>query len=221
LRLRGRLAFSLLLAFLRSLVRWPNKLIAFEINSRSVMSYPLANKQRLSNAHSLAMLALNVRSNALSVDREPIRLLALVHGLEETAKRTGIKLNTLLSWSARYNWFQRDKSGQPVLHSTDAIKRNIAPADAHLAIMEDRKRQSAVNLSRYICDASAKLAESKGNLKHARPGKDIVAMRSGIYPEANATALFSLNVLNLGDGNVTIGASHSDSEEKQADARDV
>jgi len=158
------------------------------------------------------MLAL-MPAHALDVDREAIRVLVQDVGYQPASEKTGIPYATLRQWAKRYGW-------NGIRHA-QAVTSVTRPGDAHLEILEERKRQSAVNLSKYIVDASKKLAESNGELEHARPGKDIVAMRSGIYPEANATALFSLNVLNLGDGNVTIGASRDDPIERQADARDV
>lgn len=151
-------------------------------------------------------------AHALDVDREAVRLLALQYGVEEAATRTGLSLNTVKAWSARFQWFARNATKI----ATNATK----PGDSHLAIMEERKRESAASLSKYVVDASAKLRDSKGNLKLARSGKDVVAIRSGVYPEQNTSAGFSLNVLNVG-GNIRIGGEHEETTEKQINATEV
>lgn len=129
-------------------------------------------------------------AHSLKVDWEAIRVLALSHGLETAAQQSGINLNAIKARSARKNWFARD-AGTIATNATKA-------GDAHLDIMAERKRESATHLSRYIVDASEKLSQSKGNLKLAKVGRDVVAMRSGTWPEEQGQAGFSLNVLNLG-----------------------
>jgi hypothetical protein len=76
-------------------------------------------------------------------------------------------------------------------------------ADAIAATLAERKEKSALHLSRYVVDASQKLANSNGKLELARSGKDVVAMRSGIWPEhQNKTEIgLTLNLLNLTSGN--------------------
>ena len=72
-------------------------------------------------------------------------------------------------------------------------------ADSIAATLAERKEKSALHLSRYVVDASQKLASSRGELKLARSGKDVVAMRSGIWPEhQNRTDIgLTINLLQL------------------------
>jgi hypothetical protein len=59
-----------------------------------------------------------------------------------------------------------------------------------------------MHLSRYIVDASQNLATSKGKLNLAKSGKDVVAMRSGIWPEQqNKTEIgLTLSLLKMVSG---------------------
>jgi hypothetical protein len=72
-------------------------------------------------------------------------------------------------------------------------------ANVLAATLAERKGKSALHLSRYFVDASQNVANSKGNLKLARSGKDVVAMRSGIWPEhQNRTDIgLTVNLLQL------------------------
>lgn len=142
----------------------------------------------------------------MQVNKEAVRVLVQSVGYTEAANQTGIDRNTLYQWNRRYAW------NVPVQHSQEASVRTVRSAgDAHAQILADRKQRSAAHLSKYVEDASEKLANSQGDLKHSRPGKDIVAMRSGIWPEQQGQAQFSLNVLNLG-GSVQIGVARQDGD---------
>jgi hypothetical protein len=87
----------------------------------------------------------------------------------------------------------RDNGSQPL------SKPVQTGADALAATFAERKEKSALHLSRYVVDASQKLANSKGKLQLARSGKDVVAMRSGIWPEhQNRTEIgLTVNLLQL------------------------
>lgn len=43
---------------------------------------------------------------ALDVDREQVRMLVVSVGCSEAARQTGINLNTVLQWSARFGWLK-------------------------------------------------------------------------------------------------------------------
>src|SRR5437870_2342300 len=127
------------------------------------------------------------------INKEAVKTLVVLHGQREAARIAGLNENTVLAWCRRYGW----KQVQPVAHPSQSIC-NQSPADAVATVLTTRKLESASHLSKYIVDASEKLANSNGDLKHARPARDIVAARSGVWPEERQgeTGL-TLNLLNL------------------------
>ena len=133
----------------------------------------------------------------MHVNKEAVRILVQSVGYQEASNQTGIAYGTLRQWANRGNWNAHVPKASTIPHLKPVTVVTKSASEAHVTIMQERKQQSATHLSRYICDASEKLANSNGDLKHARPGRDIVAMRSGVWPEEQqGQSGLTLNILN-------------------------
>ncbi len=126
------------------------------------------------------------------VNREEIRMLVADVGYQETEKRTGISANTLYQWSRRFGW------SQPVVHSQTVRTVRQTPADAHSAILAERKAQSRSLLSEYQVRAATEASAHPKPLSITRQVNDLASIHAKVWPEEQGTnTQFSLNVLNL------------------------
>lgn len=142
-------------------------------------------------------------------DREAVKTLAISIGVREAARRLGLNEDTVCSWAKREAWFTPKPLPPSQAIVTQALQAK--PSGALTDVMAERKVESGKHLSKYIVDASERLSQSKGNLKLAKVGRDVVAMRSGTWPAEQGQAGFSLNVLNLGQ--LQIGIRNEQGEE--------
>jgi hypothetical protein len=137
----------------------------------------------------------------LEVDREQMKMLVQSVGCSEAAKQTGVKLNTVLSWSAREGWLKELKEAKPVLpahlqpRAIDAIK----PVDALSNTLRERQEKTKLHQSKYVMRASEKLADIPDEtlLDHAPVGKLLSDMASKVWPEQQgpANTAVAVNIL--------------------------
>lgn len=102
----------------------------------------------------------------LDVDREQVRMLVLELGCTEAAKRTGIPLNTVLSWSARGEWLKPVIQELPPTVRPRAINAISSPADALKAALDDDSqatRVAGLRYSKLVTQHAASLAEASPN----------------------------------------------------------
>lgn len=117
---------------------------------------------------------------ALETDREAIRLMVVEYGCTETAKQTGIPLNTVLSWSARGEWLKPQKLPPSMVQpAIGAIKPHLAQQN----ILEHRKQQTRNNLSRFAVNASKVASKSRSPLADAAKVRDVATVMEKIWPE--------------------------------------
>ncbi len=113
-------------------------------------------------------------------------------GYQETEQRTGIPANTLYQWARRFGW------NQPIVHSQSVRTVRQAPAEAHSAILAERKAQSRSLLAEYQIKAATEAAAHEKPLSITRQVNDLASIHSKVWPEEQtASNVFSLNVLNL------------------------
>jgi predicted site-specific integrase-resolvase len=90
------------------------------------------------------------------IDREAVRVLAILIGAREAARRLGIKESTLLSWSHRGKWkLPRHKVGRP------PIDLKASPGD----VLLEYKRlggQTRTDLERAVAEAAVRLGGMDG-----------------------------------------------------------
>lgn len=133
--------------------------------------------------------------NAAAANKEDCRLLAIEYGIRETARRTGINVNTLLSWSKRYNWFTHPPS--VTKQNGNAISAIRPAGDIVLEELQEHERETKLSLARYSRRA-AKDAEQL-SVREA-PLVHKVGQLAGIvhkWGEEKQSATFTLNVLNI------------------------
>lgn len=106
---------------------------------------------------------------ALNVDREQVKMLVQSIGCTETAKQTGIALNTVLQWSSRFGWLQalREKQKLPASMTHKDVIGVIKPSDALQNTLVDDSKVTRLAASRAIRKGFAALA--------AMPGEEIIA----------------------------------------------
>ena len=101
---------------------------------------------------------------------------------------------------SREEWLakaEQDKA-DAVATSPTALSANVrTSAEALADTLNERKDKSALHLSKYIVDASERLEKTRGLLKYTRAGKDVVAMRSGIWPEDQPGTQVTVSVLGF------------------------
>jgi hypothetical protein len=142
---------------------------------------------------------MNATPVSKEVNREEIRMLVADIGYQETQQRTGIPANTLYQWARRFGW------NQPIVHSQTVRTVRQAPADAHSAILAERKAQSRSLLSEYQIKAATEAAAHEKPLSITRQVSDLASIHAKVWPEdqTNSNA-FTLNVLNMGSLDVDI-----------------
>ena len=71
------------------------------------------------------------------------------------------------------------------------------PRCGEAGLIAERRQESIVHLSKYAVDAGKKLADSKGNLDHARKFQAIATGRANVFPEEQTPSQISVNVLGF------------------------
>jgi hypothetical protein len=139
---------------------------------------------------------------ALNVNREAVKTLAMAIGVREAARQMNLPENTVMQWSARYNWF-----AEPKLPPT--MKRVSSESTSPGDIMKQVGERSRFSLD-IAGEKAAKHLEKLGGheiVSKATKFKEIVAATSQLhgFDAKDQAGSFSLNVLSLGDLNVEIG----------------
>ncbi len=142
----------------------------------------------------------------LNVNREAVKTLAVVHGVREAARLSGLPQATVQAWSARFGWL---KSGKPENSSQPIC--NQSPSNALTDSLARLGEETKHNLARAGAKASKHLARLKGAQVTRASGdfKNIVggsAQLHGWDTRFQGTQ-FSLNVLNVGSFGVEINES--------------
>jgi hypothetical protein len=130
--------------------------------------------------------------------REQVHMLGISLGnWREAARRSGLKEDRVLQWVHRYGWTIPERS-LAVHHSAIPISAAsstvIKPAEVLTQSLRERKDKSTLHLSKYVVDASERLAKSKGDLSRARQGSDVVKIRQRLWPESANNPSASLEV---------------------------
>ncbi len=73
-------------------------------------------------------------------------------GYQETAKRTGIKYDTLRKWAQRGKWNQPPAINKPGPHFVPTI--TTRPSDLHATLLNELERDTKLSLAKYSAKAS-------------------------------------------------------------------
>lgn len=106
-------------------------------------------------------------------------MLVMELGCTEAAKRTGIPLNTVLSWSARGNWLKPEARLPATVmpRAIDAIK----PADALQSKLAELDSETRLSLAKGLHKGAEHVAQLAG--------PDILAEAKSIHSLTQSTAL--------------------------------
>ncbi len=132
---------------------------------------------------------------ATTVSKEEVRLLAIEYGIRETARRTGLNANTILSWSKRYSWFAHPAS--VTKQNGNAISAINSPSSVVMDELAEHERETRLSLARYARRASR---DAEGaSLRDAPYVKAVAEVTSKVHrwDSEKATNQFTLNVLNI------------------------
>src|SRR6266404_3572148 len=112
-------------------------------------------------------------------DREAVRMLVQDVGYKEASSRLGISYATLRKWAERGKW------NKPRVHSQAIVTTVTKPADAQLAILNERKHKSKLHLSSYVEKASHRASQLQGGalLKESGNVKNVASVHAGLWPE--------------------------------------
>jgi len=142
-----------------------------------------------------------------AVNLETVKTLVALHGQTITARKTGLNLNTVKSWTKRYGWKVAlpVKLGRPAnarkqtletLGKLDATQPQlISSTDALLAAVAEFKERSTLALSQYVAEAGeeAKAFPSGRKLLITRKAKDLSDIHKNLWPAEQQSA----HILNL------------------------
>jgi hypothetical protein len=143
----------------------------------------------------------------LNVNREAVKTLAIAIGVRQAARKMGLDEKTVLGWSHRHNWFKGEHE-PPSVNGCKSVKSPevMAASEVMAEILADDERETRLSLAKYARKCS-KSAASSPDLDKARLVHK-VAQTAGIvhrWADQSASVQFSLNVLNVGELDVSMG----------------
>jgi hypothetical protein len=135
--------------------------------------------------------------NGSDINWPEIRAAAIALGVREAARQAAKHLppleqqrfvNRVMRRCSRERWLAIKRNPPPptvpFAGQTLPMSARVRDGSAVLAqTLQERKDKSALHLSKYIQDASARLEQSGGDLLQSKAGSDVVKIRQGIYPE--------------------------------------
>src|SRR6266478_1281955 len=88
-------------------------------------------------------------------------------------------------WAKRGNWNGHVPKASTVPHLKPVTSVTKTAPEAHVAIMEERKEQSATHLAKYAVNASEDAAKlnGKARLKQAQNVRHVAAVREHLWPQ--------------------------------------
>lgn len=134
--------------------------------------------------------------NATPVSKEEARLLAIEYGIRETARKTGINANTLLSWSKRYAWFAQPAS--VIKQNGNAISAIKPTGTIVLEDLAEHERDTKLSLARYARKAAQD--NEKAGIEQASAMHKVGQLAGLVYKwgeQGKTGNQFTLNVLNI------------------------
>ena len=135
-----------------------------------------------------AAIAVGIRPAARQAARD------LLPGERERFVQRAMKRCSRQKWLVK----ARQDKADAVATSTRILSANVrSGADALAETINERKGKSALHLSKYAVEAGKRLADSKGNLDHARKFQQIAAGRANVFPEEAPDTRVQVNVLSF------------------------
>ena len=96
---------------------------------------------------------------------------------------------------SRQKWLVKSQQAKADAISAHPLSANVrSGADVLTSALQDRKEKSALNLSKYVTDASKNLARSRGRLALSKAAADVVRVRAGVWPETAQAGALDLSV---------------------------
>jgi hypothetical protein len=139
----------------------------------------------------------------LNINREAVKTLAIAIGVRQAAREMGLPESSVKSWSTRGKWFA-DTPKPP--HLARVASNASTPSDALATRLANDERETRASLSQYARKVSER-ASRRSHLDDA-PLVHKVAQTAGIvhrWSEGMAANQFTLNVLNVGSLDVSVG----------------
>jgi len=136
--------------------------------------------------------------NATPVSKEEVRLLAIEYGIRETARKTGLNANTILSWSKRYSWFTQPPS--VVKQNGNAISAIKPSGEVVMDELADNERETRLGLSKFARHAIGAINKSVHPVRYTKEAHDIAKVAGITHKWGDDTAKgnhFTLNTLNI------------------------
>jgi predicted site-specific integrase-resolvase len=141
-------------------------------------------------------------------DREAIRILVQDLGYQEASRRTGIAYGTLRQWANRGKW------NKPIAHSQAVTTVTNPIAEAHAEALAEAEAETRMSLARSA-QRLAKKAE-RTTLRNSQNVKNIAQTAAIVYRwgEEKGKGNFTLNVLNMGNLDVSVDPVRSSASEE-------
>ncbi len=131
-------------------------------------------------------------SNATTVSKEAVRLLAIQIGLRPAARKLGLNEDTVCSWSDRGKWFAQPANPQ-TLQAPQA-----RPGDVLLEELQTHEHGTRLTLAKYAHNASKAIHRSVHPAKWTKEAKDLASVMATVHRQDEGKGQsFSLNVLNI------------------------
>ena len=129
----------------------------------------------------------DIMPRQLAINWETIKALVLVHGARETARRTGLNVNTIMARAWRCGWKKVTQSPQSIC--------NQSPADALQVTLSEAKANSTVALATYTERASRQAAKHGKPLDIARKVRDVSAVYGQLWPQERHEEIIQASIL--------------------------
>lgn len=149
----------------------------------------------------------------LNVNREAVKTLAIAIGVRQAAREMGLPEDTVRQWSCREKWFSNPAETAPIINGRRSVSPYVTkPPGAALADRLARLgEESKLLLSQAGVKASRHLARLPGKAvtRQSADLKNVVSANAQLHgwDQRFQGTQFSLNVLNVGECDITIGES--------------
>ena len=131
------------------------------------------------------------------VNKEAIRILVQDYGYKIASQLSGIREDRIRQWAHRCNWLTRHANADKALSQAVTSSQRLPIGEAHAERIQGHRERSLAHLAKYAEDSGKKLADSKGNLEHARKFQAIAAGRANLFPEEVPQTAVQVNVLSF------------------------
>jgi hypothetical protein len=137
----------------------------------------------------------------IPVDREKVRMMVQDLGYTETSKQLNIKRDTLYQWAKRHGW------NTPIVHAQETVRTVRPVQEQHAVVLAEHESETRMSLAR----ASRRMAKDCEELpvRHAKLAHTVAQTASIVHRwgEEQGKGGFTLNVLNMGSLDVSVGDS--------------